>query len=350
MNTAQILRQLQNAGLNVLGADGANIYIEDPSCILRGFETFVEYAWGVIAIVTGLLLFGWAISLIRGANTDYVTNIRNLLIIFGTLAVAGPIVNLIWGGDLFGRGCRTVAVPIAGVEEILQARDKKFGPNDELFEVFDMLDSGIDISDIDVPGFVPPVNVPDATPEDKPSDYEVIPISNPMGPSKDISPTNNTEQGFNRRGGARRAISADADGRDVIYKHSDNSRVRYTGGTRAWRNTNPGNLRYSSFSESAGAIGRAGGFAVFPGEDVGTDALVALLRTDAYRTRTIADAVRRYAPPSENDTKTYMQRLSQLTGLDLNRRMGDLNDTEIRRVAAAIRQIEGWRSGRKIDM
>ena len=334
MNIEEILRQLENAGLNVVPprADGINIYIEDPSCVLRGFETFIEYAWLIITIITGILLFGWAISLLRGARTDYITNIRNLLIMFGGLAAAGPIVNLIWGGDLIGRGCRTVAIPIAGVEEILQARKKKFGPNDSLYEIFDIHDSGVDVGEILNPEYAPPMGTPDTEPAPSPDENDNDGRGGgPIGASNSLH-----------------VVSASEDGRDVIYKHLDNSRVRYTGGTRAWRNTNPGNLRNYKFSKDMGSVGHAGGFAVFPDENTGMAALIALLRSDTYRNRTIADAVRRYAPPSENDTTRYMQRLAQLTGVDLNRRMGDLTDTEIRRVANAIRQIEGWRTGRKI--
>ena len=199
-----------------------------------------------------------------------------------------------------------------------------------------MLDSGRRNVAGDLPGRIPPADILDNNSDEAPAQNDV-----PHNPIQNVNPGNR---------GTNSAVSATEAGRDVIYHYADNSRIRYTGGTRAWRNTNPGNLRYYDFSKSMGAIGGAGGFAVFPDEDAGMDALVRLLRTDTYRRRTIGDAVRRYAPPSENDTARYMQRLANLTGLDLSRRVGDLNDSEILRVANAIRQIEGWRSGRKMAM
>lgn len=41
-----------------------------------------------------------------------------------------------------------------------------------------------------------------------------------------------------------------------------------SGGTKAWRNNNPGNMIYSAkgFAIRHGAIGKAGGMAVFPSE------------------------------------------------------------------------------------
>ena len=123
MNTDIILRMLQNSGFHILGTDETYLYLEDPSCILRSFETFIEYAWIIIVCITAMFLFGWAISMIRGAKTDYFTNLRNLIIMFGTLSAVIPIVNLIWGDDLFARGCRTIRVSIAELNEILDARN-----------------------------------------------------------------------------------------------------------------------------------------------------------------------------------------------------------------------------------
>ncbi len=122
MNTDTIIRLLENSGLTVRGADAAFIYIEDPSCILRSFETFAEYAWIAITFITGVLLFGFAISMIRGAKNDIFINLRNLLLIFGILSAAGPIVNLVFGGDVFASGCKTIAVSTNTIQDILDAR------------------------------------------------------------------------------------------------------------------------------------------------------------------------------------------------------------------------------------
>ncbi len=133
MNAPEIVRLLKNSGIHVLGADSTSIYIEDPSCILRGFETFIEYAWTIITIVTAVLLFGWAISMIRGAKNDIATNIRNLFLMFATLSLAGPIINVIYGGDVFGAGCKTIAVSIDDLNKLLDAQHRTFShPTDNL--------------------------------------------------------------------------------------------------------------------------------------------------------------------------------------------------------------------------
>ena len=131
MNTEIIKQLLANSGINVIGSDSVSVYIEDPSCILRGFETFIEYAWIIITTITGVLLFGWAISMIRGAKNDIFTNLRNLLIMFATLSMVIPIVNVIWGDDLFARGCKTIAVSIDDVNTLLDARNRKLSGTDE---------------------------------------------------------------------------------------------------------------------------------------------------------------------------------------------------------------------------
>ena len=125
MNTEIIVRLLKNSGINVIGSDAASVYIEDPSCILRGFETFIEYAWIIITAVTGVLLFGWAVSMIRGAKNDIFTNLRNLIIMFATLSAAIPIVNVIWGDNLFAVGCKTITISLDELNVLLDARNKK---------------------------------------------------------------------------------------------------------------------------------------------------------------------------------------------------------------------------------
>ncbi len=416
METATIIRLLSNAGFHVLGADGANLYIEDPSCILRSFQTFTEYAWIIITFITGMLIFGWAISMIRGAKNNIFMNLRNLTIMFGTLAAAGAILNMIYGGDLFARGCRTVAVDINTVNEMLDMRQKKMSPQQtDLYESIDIYDSGVvraNVAADDVNGddsapandtFIgDKIDMPDDTgngfepisqqlsDEDKERLLDILgrapngtitvprdkiqiddgvfnklpngelPVENmpsgefpperliPLPSQRDATP-NNPSVRSPRKPSAQEYTSAAASGRDVVYTTADGRRVRRTGGTRAWRNLNPGNIRYSEFSRKAGAIGQAGGFAVFPDEETGTRAVSSLLRGKSYNNLTIARAITRYAPPSENNTAAYHRRIQQITGLNINRRISDLSDSELSRVVDAIRAIEGWEAGRIIE-
>lgn len=150
MNADTIIRLLTNSGFHNVRVDPDFVYMEDPSCILRSFETFAHYAWVAIMILTGLMLTGWAISMIRGAKNDFFTNLRNLIIIFGVLSIAKPIMNLIYGGDLFARGCHTISVPMAEMNRLLDARNSKLKSRDEydLYEDFDIYDSGAPIHEI----------------------------------------------------------------------------------------------------------------------------------------------------------------------------------------------------------
>lgn len=143
MEVEAIARLLKNAGFNVFGADSQFIYMEDPACILRSFATFAEYAWIIITFLTGILLFGWALSLIRGVKNDYFTNLRSLLLIFGVLSAAGPIINVVYGDDLFAKGCKTIEVSITQVQDMLDARDAKLSNQKKnQYEEFDISDTG----------------------------------------------------------------------------------------------------------------------------------------------------------------------------------------------------------------
>lgn len=331
MNTLDVTRLLQNAGFNILGADSAYLYLEDPSCILRSFETFLQYAWVIITCITFLFLFGWAITLIRGAKSDYFTNIRNLIIMLGTVSAVLPIVNLIWGDDLFARGCRTIRVSFDELNKLMDMRNAKLSEYDEFnfYENWDIYDSGI----------VPYSEAPLAT-SDIPPVVETVSVSeddNTYFPTPSQSVTGV-------------AVSAAESGKDVIYTNPDGSKYKKMNGTRSWRNNNPGNIRYSEFTRRAGAIGQAGGFAVFPDEATGMRAITSLLNAKSYRNLTIAGAISRWAPPSENNTSAYHTNVQKLTGLSLNRFINDLTPTELDSLANAIRTVEGWQPGNIVEI
>lgn len=141
------------------------------------------------------------------------------------------------------------------------------------------------------------------------------------------------------------AETANFDPAAVVYTLDDGTRVIRKGGTWTWRNNNPGNLRYTAFSRSHGAIGTAGGFAVFPTVEVGKLAIAALLQGPRYSPLSIINAIAIYAPPSENDTKNYERLIARLTGLDVTRRISELNANELALVISAIQAIEGFKIG-----
>jgi hypothetical protein len=93
------------------------------------------------------------------------------------------------------------------------------------------------------------------------------------------------------------------EGNNVVIVYSDGIQEVRSGGSRSWRNNNPGNIRPGDFTMNHGAIGEAGRFAVFPNEGDGQAALESLLRTQPYQSRTVSEAIARYAPPGENLTR-----------------------------------------------
>ena len=144
--------------------------------------------------------------------------------------------------------------------------------------------------------------------------------------------------------GMNPAISARGEGRNVVITRLLWEEVR-SGGTRAWRNNNPGNIREGRFSRSRASIGAAGGFAVFGSEAAGQGALVDLLGTDTYQGLTIDGAIARYAPDIENDTEAYQNFIRRVTGLTGDTRLSALTEEQLNGVANAIRRFEGFEEG-----
>jgi len=136
-----------------------------------------------------------------------------------------------------------------------------------------------------------------------------------------------------------------AKGKVVEIIYADGSVEVRVGGSMSWRNNNPGNLRPTKFSYRHGAIGKNGGFAVFPNAALGKAALAALLRTSTYKSLTLNGAISRYAPPSENNTSAYQNFVRHQTGLGGNSSMSTLTDAQINSVVNAIQVHEHWTSG-----
>lgn len=137
-------------------------------------------------------------------------------------------------------------------------------------------------------------------------------------------------------------VRVEEHGLSVIYIYSDGSRVIRKGGTRAWRNNNPGNLHPYPFAFDNNAIGTAGKHAVFPDEETGMRALCALLQTESYRNRTIQSALKRYCPPN---WQKYTRNLTRITGLSANTKLSQLTSVQLDKVAKTIRRLEGWIPG-----
>lgn len=87
--------------------------------------------------------------------------------------------------------------------------------------------------------------------------------------------------------------------------------------SRAQRNLNPGNVNFSPFSEQFGAVLETDTpnprFARFKTASDGWACLIALLSGPKYIGLTLADAINRYAPPSENNTTNYVTLVGEWT-------------------------------------
>ncbi len=105
--------------------------------------------------------------------------------------------------------------------------------------------------------------------------------------------------------------------------------------TRGLRNNNPGNIRNNPSFAWDGQVGvDDAGFVIFDRYENGVRAIGKVL--DAYARRgvvTIRQVIETYAPPSENDTGSYVQSVVQRTGIGAN---SAIRASERARVVGAI--------------
>ncbi len=132
----------------------------------------------------------------------------------------------------------------------------------------------------------------------------------------------------------------------VVYSTPEGHRFQFIGGTRTWRNQNPGNMVVGKVSRRNGLIGAAGGFAVFPSYDVGHAALVDLLQNE-MGILTLERMIKRFAPPHQNQTERYLRFLLKQIGIpDRKRKVNSLSKAQFERLWKAIERMEKWEEGR----
>jgi hypothetical protein len=140
-------------------------------------------------------------------------------------------------------------------------------------------------------------------------------------------------------------VSVSGSGTSLTYTAADGTQYTQTGGTPAWRNNNPGNLVYNSYTASLGAIGQNGNFAVFPDVATGQAALTSLLTGSTYQNLTVDQAIARYAPAFQNQTANYQTFVTTQLGASGSTSMSSLSPTQISTMAGAIQQQEGYVAG-----
>ncbi|MDA3977684.1 integrating conjugative element protein, partial [Gallibacterium sp. AGMB14963] len=64
----------------------------------------------------------------------------------------------------------------------------------------------------------------------------------------------------------------------------------------------------------------------------------------------IEDTMKKYAPPSENNTEQYIRYITSATGLDRNTKMGSLSKEQLDVFVSTIRRVEGWKEGKEIPV
>lgn len=138
-----------------------------------------------------------------------------------------------------------------------------------------------------------------------------------------------------RRTGPAAVTYIDSEGRDGLRE----------GGSRAWRNNNPGNIKKGDFTVSAGSIGDYGTFAIFPDLETGMAAITTLLTGKSYRDLTLEGAIFRYAPPSENQSQVYLKFVEKESGVARSEVMRGLSGNQLLKIAEAIKTMEGWKAG-----
>lgn len=136
----------------------------------------------------------------------------------------------------------------------------------------------------------------------------------------------------------------------VIYGDDAGNFFRFSGGSWAWRNNNPGNCAPGEVSKRNSQIGIANGFAVFPDKETGHQALPDCLRT-TYRNASIDNLVKGYAPPEDgNKIKIYRKFLHDKTGVYDDKKVKDFTAGEFEKLWKTIEQMERYKVGTIVEV
>lgn len=112
---------------------------------------------------------------------------------------------------------------------------------------------------------------------------------------------------------------------------------------RGLRNRNPGNIRRSKVRyRDEVTPSRDPEFREFRTIEAGYRAMFVLLHT--YRIKhgctTLREMISRYAPPSENNTSAYVQRVASQSGIDPDTTLDTLDGEQMRPIVEAMSAVE----------
>jgi hypothetical protein len=114
-------------------------------------------------------------------------------------------------------------------------------------------------------------------------------------------------------------VRANASTNRVVVTNSDGSQDIRSGGSKSWRDNNPGNMVAGAGGQQP--IGYNGKMAIFPNYQSGRDAMVANLQTPRYQALTVAGAIATWAPADDgNDPVAYANAVAGWTEIKPERR------------------------------
>jgi hypothetical protein len=119
------------------------------------------------------------------------------------------------------------------------------------------------------------------------------------------------------------------------------------GGSRGWRNYNPGYIRCSDQAVYYGAISCDGEFAIFPDDRTGLNALMLWL-PQHYPSHTVREALQEQLPPEEAG-EGAAERIEQQMGLDPETPVKDLSPADLQSIGDACQSEAGRTTGDTYD-
>jgi hypothetical protein len=135
----------------------------------------------------------------------------------------------------------------------------------------------------------------------------------------------------------------------VIYTDTDERHFRFSGGTWAWRNHNPGNVWAGPISKKHNQIGKTHDFAIFPDDKSGHESLLDTLIT-TYGDSSIHEMIYSYAPPKDNPTKKYEKLLREKTGIYDDTPIKKFTKIQFEKFWKTIQQMEGYKVGKIVEV
>lgn len=135
----------------------------------------------------------------------------------------------------------------------------------------------------------------------------------------------------------------------VIYTDTDGRHFRFSEGTWAWRNHNPGNVWSGSISKKHHQIGVTHSFAIFPDDESGHESLLDTLIT-TYGDSSIHEMIYSYAPPKDNPTKKYENLLRKSTEIYDNTPIKKFTKLQFEKFWKTIQQMEGYKPGKIVEV